>query len=123
MLILIITTANGRLDASNPSYYVINNSTVTGPSASGTFYLGRPWRNFARVLFQYTELSNVINPAGWSVWQKAETRTDKVSFVEYKNTGAGAATSKRASFSKQASSPVAIETLFSSTSWIDPSFI
>ncbi|KAE9967959.1 hypothetical protein EG328_007843 [Venturia inaequalis] len=115
-------TANGRADASNPSYYVINNSTINGPSAPGTFYLGRPWREYSRVMFQSCDLSSVINPAGWSIWGKSEPKTDHVTYLEYKNTGEGAATGKRVAFGKQATAPVAIGTLFPSTSWIDPAF-
>ncbi|KUJ06425.1 uncharacterized protein LY89DRAFT_769533 [Mollisia scopiformis] len=39
-------TASGRASASNPSWYVINNSTVAGINSSieaGINYLGRPW--------------------------------------------------------------------------------
>jgi hypothetical protein len=63
-------TANGRDSSSNPSYYVINKSTVSAASGnsvpSGAYYLGRPWRNYSRVVFQSTSMSNVINAAGWS---------------------------------------------------------
>jgi pectin methylesterase-like acyl-CoA thioesterase len=63
-------TASGRASASNPSWYVINNSNVDSINSSipaGTNYLGRPWYPFARVVFQNTYLSDVIKPAGWSV--------------------------------------------------------
>lgn len=39
-------TASGRASATNPSWYVINNSTVAGINSSiaaGINYLGRPW--------------------------------------------------------------------------------
>jgi pectinesterase len=39
-------TASGRASATNPSWYVINNSTVDGINstiAAGINYLGRPW--------------------------------------------------------------------------------
>lgn len=114
--------ANGRIDASNPSYYVINNSNITGTSAVGSYYLGRPWRNYARVVFQNTAMNSVINKLGWSVWQTADPRTDKVTFAEYNNTGAGAA-GPRASFAKTASSAVTIETIFGSSSWVDAAFL
>lgn len=116
------TTANGRADSSGASYYVINDSKVTGSSADGTFTLGRPWGAYARVVFQHTAMSSVINPVGWSVWQKSDTRTGNVSFGEYKNGGVGAS-GTRAAFAKKLSSPIAIGTLFSSTSWIDSAFL
>ncbi|TID21475.1 pectin methylesterase [Venturia nashicola] len=115
-------TANGREDAANPSFYVINNSTIDGPSAAGTFFLGRPWRPFSRVGVQNSQLGAVINSAGWSVWQKADTRTDKVTYLEYNNRGPGAA-GTRATFAKKASSAIPIGTLFPSTSWIDSAYL
>ena len=49
-------TASGR-STDDPNWYVIDNSVVEG---SGSTYLGRPWRDFARVVFQNTYLhSNV----------------------------------------------------------------
>ncbi|KAH7025592.1 carbohydrate esterase family 8 protein [Macrophomina phaseolina] len=121
-------TANGRDSSSNPSYYVINNSTVAAADGatvkSGGIYLGRPWRNYARVVFQETSLSNIINSAGWVQWGSSDPRTDNVNFAEYKNSGAGASTSGRASFSKQLSSPVSISEVLGSNyaDWIDTSY-
>ncbi|KAL1637774.1 hypothetical protein SLS56_000329 [Neofusicoccum ribis] len=119
-------TANGRDSSSNPSYYVINNSTVAAADgasvSSGAIYLGRPWRNYARVVFQETELSDIINAAGWAEWSSSDTRTDEVTFEEYGNTGDGASTSDRASFSKQISSPVSMSDVIGSTDWVDSNF-
>ncbi|CAI6337611.1 unnamed protein product [Periconia digitata] len=117
-------TANGRDSDSNPSYYVINKSTVTGNSGAGTYYLGRPWRNYSRVVFQNTALSNVINGAGWSTWQSADPRTDKVTYGEFGNTGDGAR-GTRANFSKKLSSAVSIETILGSSyrDWVDTSYL
>lgn len=66
------TTANGRDSAEDPSYYVFNKCSIAAASgesvAAGTYYLGRPWGNYARVVFQNTVMSSVINAAGWSEW-------------------------------------------------------
>ncbi|KAF2712203.1 carbohydrate esterase family 8 protein [Pleomassaria siparia CBS 279.74] len=121
-------TANGRDSSSNPSYYVINKSTITAASGNtvtaGVYYLGRPWRNYARVVFQSTSMTNVINAAGWSVWSSTDTRTDQTYFGEYANTGAGAS-GTRASFGRKLSSAVAISTVLGSsyTSWVDTSYL
>jgi pectinesterase len=116
------TVANGRDSSTNPSYYVINNSEITGNSNSGSYYLGRPWRNYARVIFQHTKMSAVINKLGWAAWQASDTRTDKVSFSEYKNTGSGAS-GPRASFGKTASAAVTIGGILGGASWVDKSFV
>ncbi|KAF2083938.1 carbohydrate esterase family 8 protein [Saccharata proteae CBS 121410] len=87
-------TASGRASSSSTSYYVINNSNVAAKSgetvSEGAYYLGRPWGKYARVAFQNTELSDVINSAGWSKWSTSDTRTSDVVFGEYKNSGDGA---------------------------------
>ncbi|KAG9006108.1 hypothetical protein FRB90_010034 [Tulasnella sp. 427] len=53
-------TASGR-SSSDSNYYVIDHTTVTG---SGSVYLGRPWRNYARVVFQNSSLGSNIVTAG-----------------------------------------------------------
>ncbi|KAJ4287863.1 hypothetical protein N0V88_007576 [Collariella sp. IMI 366227] len=97
-------TANGRDAESNPSYYVINKSSVSAKAGatvkSGAYYLGRPWRNYARVVVQNTKLSAVVNGAGWKIWNTGDERTDHVVFGEYGNSGDGAK-GTRASFAKK----------------------
>ncbi|KAI6791437.1 pectin lyase-like protein [Hortaea werneckii] len=76
-------TASGR-SSNDTSYYVINNSTIAAVDGadvpSGAYYLGRPWREYARVAFQGTSMSEVVNPAGWSVWSTVKPQTDHVAF-------------------------------------------
>lgn len=121
-------TANGRDSDSNPSYYVFHNSKISAAAGNtvkaGAYYLGRPWRNYARVVFQNTAISNVINAAGWSQWSSAKPLTDKVTYGEYGNTGAGAS-GTRASFSKKLSAAVSISTVLGSSykDWVDTTYL
>jgi len=116
-------TASGRDSESNPSYYVINNSNIDGSAGSGVNYLGRPWRDYARVIVQNTALSDVINSAGWEIWNTGDDNTDHVTFEEYGNTGSGAS-GTRASFSSKASSPLEMSSILSGyTSWADASYL
>jgi pectinesterase len=121
-------TANGRDSATNPSYYVINKSTIgAAPGNSvpaGAYTLGRPWRNYARVVVQNTAISNVVKAAGWSIWNTGDERTDHAEFGEYNNSGAGAS-GTRASFAKKLSSAVSISTVLGSgyASWVDTSYL
>ena len=121
-------TANGRDSSSNPSYYVINKSTVAAADGntvpSGAYYLGRPWRDYARVVFQNTALSTVINSAGWAQWSTSSPNTDHVYFGEYGNTGSGAS-GTRASFATKLSSAASISTVLGSsyTTWVDTSYL
>ncbi|KAG6909343.1 hypothetical protein DXG01_000943 [Tephrocybe rancida] len=62
-------TANSRTLTTDTSYYVIDSSTITSNTSTslvGKVYLGRPWRVNARVVFQRSELPNLINAAGWT---------------------------------------------------------
>ncbi|KAH9846844.1 pectin lyase-like protein [Lenzites betulinus] len=111
-------TASGR--ATNDGlWYVIDSSTVQG---TGTAYLGRPWRDYARVVFQNSKLGANVPAAGWSIWETGTPQTDHVTFAEYGNTGAGAA-GTRASFSTKLAAPVSILTVLNTTSWVDPAFL
>uniref|UniRef100_M4BCH4 Pectinesterase n=1 Tax=Hyaloperonospora arabidopsidis (strain Emoy2) TaxID=559515 RepID=M4BCH4_HYAAE len=81
-------TANGRASDDMDSYYVFNHANVYSSKKGyepGMSYLGRPWRPFARVVFQNSELSDVVNAAGWSDWNGDST--DDVEFAEFNNTG------------------------------------
>ncbi|CAE7174263.1 hypothetical protein PTNB73_02633 [Pyrenophora teres f. teres] len=121
-------TANGRALASDPSFYVINNSTIAAaPGTSvpaGAYYLGRPWGNFARVVFQRTNMTNVINSLGWASWHKDDPRTDSVTFGEFANTGAGS-TGTRASFSQKISAAIPITNILGSDykNWVDQTYL
>ncbi|EEY58368.1 pectinesterase, putative [Phytophthora infestans T30-4] len=118
-------TANGRTNDSNPSEYVFNNARVFG-STPGQAFLGRPWRPYARVVFQNSDLSDVINPAGWQKWN-GDNNTANVYFKEYSNRGAGAATNNRVGFSGTLEKPVAITEIlgagYESAWWVDKSFL
>ncbi|OBT74991.1 hypothetical protein VF21_06298 [Pseudogymnoascus sp. 05NY08] len=121
-------TASGRASDSDVSYYVINKSNVAADSGggptTGNVYLGRPWGEYARVCFQNTALSNIINAAGWKIWNTGDERTGHVTFQEYGNTGAGAS-GTRASFSTKISSALTISNILGSdyASWVDTSYL
>jgi pectinesterase len=65
---------------------------------------------YAKVVFQKSTLSAVINPAGWHIWNVGDERTSGVTFAEYGNTGAGAA-GPRANFASSLSSPITIQSV------------
>ncbi|KAM3068216.1 hypothetical protein ACMFMG_011262 [Clarireedia jacksonii] len=64
-------TASSRTLASETGWFVIDSSTITQASTAttsltGKVYLGRPWRVLARVIFQNSVLTDIINAAGWT---------------------------------------------------------
>lgn len=88
--------------ASTESYvtygFVFNNCTITGASGVSTL-LGRTWRPYAATAFVNSSLSSNISAAGWSNWgNSANNATAR--YREYGNTGAGASTSGRVSWSR-----------------------
>ena len=119
--------ANGRNDESGTSYYVFNNANVGGEAPDGAYYLGRPWREHARVVFQNSELSAVINPEGWRIWNDGDERTDGVLFGEFGNTGPGAVTGARAEFATALDAAVAIEEVlgadYASAAYFDAAYL
>ena len=122
-------TASGR-SSNDGGYYVINNSDIAAASGQavgdGAFYLGRPWGDYARVIVQNTEMSSVINAAGWHIWNTGDERTQFVTFEEYNNNGAGAS-GTRASFSEKISAAVSISTVlgssYTSARYVDTSYL
>jgi len=127
-------TASGRITDTSDSYYVINKCSVAAatqstassftPPAAGTVYLGRPWSQYARVIFQETVLSDIINSAGWEIWSTATPNTEDVTFAEFGNTGAGAS-GTRASFSEELSAAVTVESILGSdyADWVDTTYL
>lgn len=58
-------TAQGRSNPADANGFVFKECNVIG---TGKVFLGRPWRDFARVLYFNSTLSDVITPQGWDVW-------------------------------------------------------
>ncbi|KEP48055.1 pectinesterase [Rhizoctonia solani 123E] len=120
----IETTATGWITASgrfldDPYYYVIDRSNIIG---TGTQYLGRPWRDHARVIFQNSVLGSQIQSAGWSGW--GTTPTDHVFYGEYNNTGPGAWNSARVAFATNMEKGLTLDTVFGgSIGWVDPAYL
>ncbi|KFA63859.1 hypothetical protein S40285_04479 [Stachybotrys chlorohalonatus IBT 40285] len=121
-------TAHGR-QGEDSSFYAFDHSTISAAEGEdvvpGTYYLGRPWRAYARVVFQNTDMTDVINPAGWRIWNTGDPRTDFVLYGEYENTGAGAE-GDRADFATQLSAPVEMDEVLGSgyenEAWFDAQY-
>ncbi|ROW11995.1 hypothetical protein VPNG_05195 [Cytospora leucostoma] len=122
-------TASGRPSDSDVSWYVITDSVITTAEGAdveeGSVYLGRPWRDHARVTFQRNELSSIINETGWGIWSESAPQTDHVTFQEFRNYGPGAGIKERASYSSQRNSSLEIGQILGSDykEWVDPLFV
>lgn len=83
-----------------PYGYVFARGKITGQPEGKKTYLGRPWRDYASVVFLYTEMDDVIKPEGWHNWSKPH-REQTSRYAEYGNTGPGANPEARVSWARQ----------------------
>ncbi|KAH0863795.1 hypothetical protein HID58_081006 [Brassica napus] len=58
-------------------------------------FLGRPWGDYATVVFMKSAIDDLIDPAGWAPWDNDERRLSTLFYGEYQNSGPGAGTVKR----------------------------
>ncbi|MFA7485125.1 MAG: pectinesterase family protein [Phycisphaerae bacterium] len=93
-----ITAASTPLE--NEYGYVFSNCKITGESPEVITYLGRPWRDYANVIFLNTEMSQVVWPEGWHNWKKPE-REKTARYAEFNSTGPGANVQARVSWARQ----------------------
>jgi pectin methylesterase-like acyl-CoA thioesterase len=95
-------TAQSRNKPDEDSGYVFNHCRLTAEPGVENIYLGRPWRDYAEVIFLNTEMGAHIVPAGWSEWHKGETERLKTAFyAEFNSSGPGAHPSQREPLAKQ----------------------
>ncbi|OBZ84810.1 putative pectinesterase/pectinesterase inhibitor 58 [Choanephora cucurbitarum] len=81
-----------HMKATIPSGPIASNADNTLSFTSNTqfansTYLGRPWSQYARVVYMNSYFENHIKPAGWSIWKATDPRINHVLFGEYKNNG------------------------------------
>jgi pectinesterase len=86
-----------------PYGFVFLNCTITGNAPHGSFYLGRPWRPYAKVVYLQCKLDTMIHPSGWNNWDNIENEKTAY-FAEYKNTGTGFQPERRVNWSHQLTS-------------------
>ena len=88
--------------ADHPYGYVFNRCKLTAAEGLTGQWLGRPWRNYAYVLWKECEMDVDLNPAGWNNWgDPAREKTAR--YYEYNCTGKGADRSGRAPWSHELS--------------------
>ena len=74
--------------------YVCQSCLFTSNCPPHSAYLGRPWREYAKVVLLNCQMEHHICPEGWNDWGK-ESAHDTVFFAEYKSYGPGAAMQSR----------------------------
>ena len=65
-------TAQGRTDKATSTGISVDNCSIKAapefPPSAEKGFLGRPWKDFARVIVMKSYIDNVINPAGYEEW-------------------------------------------------------
>lgn len=89
-------TAASTLETTRYGFVFIR-CNITGDAEAQSFYLGRPWRPYAKTVFISCILGKHIKPEGWHNWNKPDA--EKTSFyAEYNSSGPGADKTKRVSW-------------------------
>lgn len=101
--------------------YVFKDCLVKAAPGITKVYLGRPWRDYANVVYLNCELGVHIRPEGWHNWDIPK-REKTAYYAEYKNYGPGANTADRVEWSHQLTDNEAIhynvETILNFGEWI-----
>ncbi|XP_052196617.1 probable pectinesterase/pectinesterase inhibitor 51 [Diospyros lotus] len=103
-------TAHGRTDPAQSTGFVFQNCLVNGTDDYMALYnknpkvhknfLGRPWKEYSRTVFVECNLEALITPQGWMPWS-GDFALKTLYYGEYRNSGPGAASSGRVSWSSQ----------------------
>ncbi|KAF3439753.1 hypothetical protein FNV43_RR18031 [Rhamnella rubrinervis] len=125
-----MVTAQGRDDPNQNTGIVIQKCRIGATSdlqaVRGSFqsYLGRPWKMYSRTIIMQSIISDVINPAGWYMWE-GDFALDTLAYREYQNSGAGAGTSNRVTWkgfrvitSAADAQPFTTERFIAGSSWL-----
>ncbi|ESQ43856.1 hypothetical protein EUTSA_v10005855mg [Eutrema salsugineum] len=97
---------------------ILRDKELEADKATIKSYLGRPWKQYATTVVIGTEISDVIQPEGWTEW-KGEQFHKTARYIEFNNRGPGANTATRAPFAKVAKSAAEVEG-FTVANWVGP---
>ena len=103
----ILARGDGYITAAStpeeqPHGFVFSGGAIAGETPSVRTYLGRPWRDFASVVFLGTAMSDVVRPAGWHNWDQPP-REKTARYAEHGSHGPGAAGEARAAWARRMS--------------------
>ncbi|XP_015573562.1 probable pectinesterase/pectinesterase inhibitor 51 isoform X2 [Ricinus communis] len=103
-------TAHGRTDPAQATGFVFQNCLINGteeymalfhskPGAHKN-YLGRPWKEYSRVVFIHCNFEAIITPEGWMPWT-GDFALKTLYYGEFENSGPGSNLSGRVKWSSQ----------------------
>jgi pectinesterase len=80
--------------------FVFTHCHLTADAGVRDVFLGRPWRNYARVVYLECSMGDHIRPEGWDNWNKVAAEKTAW-FAEYASTGPGGAADARVKWARQ----------------------
>ena len=95
-------TAQGKYLADQQSTFVFHHCHLTAEPGEQHVFLGRPWRDYASVVYLHCVMEGHIEPAGWREWYPGTThRLETAFYAEFDSTGPGANAAARDPHSHQ----------------------
>ncbi|KAK4784777.1 hypothetical protein SAY86_019145 [Trapa natans] len=94
-------TAQGKKDPNQNTGLSIQKcsfSALDGNLIAPT-YLGRPWKDFSTTIIMQSNIGGFLNPKGWIQWVSGVDPPRTINYGEYQNTGPGASTTQRVTWS------------------------
>jgi pectinesterase len=88
--------------------YVFRHCKLTSQEGVDKVYLGRPWRDYARVVYLNCHMGAHIEPEGWHNWSRPE-REKTAFYAEFESRGPGSAAGQRVTWSHQLTGEEAAE--------------
>lgn len=95
-------------EENTPYGFVFKNCRLTGNAPENSYYLGRPWRPYAKTVFIDCYLENHIKPEGWHNWEKPHAE-ETTFYAEYGSKGPGANPAERVEWAHQLTKEEAAE--------------
>ncbi|KAJ9177792.1 hypothetical protein P3X46_012965 [Hevea brasiliensis] len=103
-------TAHGRTDPAQSTGFVFQNCSINGTAEYMALYngnpkvhrnyLGRPWKEYSRVVYINCNFESLITADGWMPWS-GDFALNTLYYGEYKNSGPGSNLSQRVTWSSQ----------------------
>jgi pectinesterase len=91
--------AESRTMADGAQGFVFTHCRLTADAGVHDVFLGRPWRNYSRVVYLECWMGDHIRPEGWNNWNK-EAAEQSSWFAEYGSDGPGANAAARVKWAK-----------------------
>ncbi|KAI3927060.1 hypothetical protein MKW92_049555, partial [Papaver armeniacum] len=93
--------ASGKYNMDYPGALILQNCSIRADPLLAPVrfrvksYLGRPWKVLATHIIMFSQIDDLIDPAGWHPWDNTTFALDTCFFAELNNTGLGANLEKR----------------------------